>query len=151
MSWPGAAWQSELYFPCCSPRRHARKMIQPFPLLTLQNISTTSSPFGASAPRPPPGSCKMERMAVTRRRTTGSSVQFSAALRLTGMRAGALRSHAQWARRAEESSGCIAGLCRPACVRHRDYSHPVLAFGLLRRVCLSPFVSGDLNESERCS
>jgi len=58
VSWPSAAWQSELYFPCSSPRRHARKMIQPFPLLSLQNISTTSSPFGARGPRPPPAAVR---------------------------------------------------------------------------------------------
>lgn len=55
----------QLYFPCCSPRRHARKMIQPFPLLTLQNNSTTSLLLGASAPGPPLSNCKMERMAAT--------------------------------------------------------------------------------------
>lgn len=57
-----------------------------------------------------PSSCKMERVAVTGGRTTGSSVQFSATLRLTGMRA-------PMARKAEESSGCIAGLHRLACVK----------------------------------
>ena len=42
-------------------------------------------------PKATPSSCKMERMAATCRRTTGSSVQFSAALWLTRMHAGAVR------------------------------------------------------------
>lgn len=56
---------------------------------------------------------------------------------------------APWARRAMESWGCAAGLCGPARVKHRGLSQPTLAFGLLRHICLSPFVPTDLNESKQ--
>lgn len=65
--WTSAAWQHRLHFPRSAPRRHARKMIHPFPPLTPGNASVASArpPFCAplgSPERPPcPSGRKMER------------------------------------------------------------------------------------------